>query len=328
MQLLNKLSPMWILLTQCMWIIAFSFSGHLVNERKYINILQMQSIDPYPKSIAETFKSYAILSMKAAASILYSTASLKVLADNNQADDLSQEYSLLDVTDKAYIDIKISNYSEESIGKNQPATGSGKLVIGLFGKKCPKAVNLFLKTCRSNGDDEPTYLNSQFSRINYENGLLEIEKVRGLEVLNIAGVDQYDYRGKLLPGLEPIVESNVFRHTKRGLLSRRQLSGGPEFGITTRSSPELDQFHEVFGIVLEGIEVLDAIEAIPRYTYTTKTGYLGNEKGSEGIFSDFIFENQKKFYVSLGKALGDKRAIDQRGKILRRIIIKGCEVIK
>jgi cyclophilin family peptidyl-prolyl cis-trans isomerase len=40
-----------------------------------------------------------------------------------------------------------------------------------------------------------------------------------------------------------------------GLLTRRQLSSGPEFGITTKPCNDLDAFHLVFGAVIGGFEV-------------------------------------------------------------------------
>jgi cyclophilin family peptidyl-prolyl cis-trans isomerase len=61
---------------------------------------------------------------------------------------------------------------------------------------------------------------------------------------------------------------------RRGLLTRRELSAGPEFGITMDAAPSLDGFHVVFGTVLEGFEVLDAIAKIPTYTYKTQTGRM------------------------------------------------------
>lgn len=57
-----------------------------------------------------------------------------------------------------------------------------------------------------------------------------------------------------------------------GLLTVRALSDGAEFGITTRPSPTLDTFHVVFGRVIDGIEVLSAIEKIQTYSYKTTTG--------------------------------------------------------
>ena len=48
--------------------------------------------------------------------------------------------------DKVYLDIKIANYTEESTGRNRGATGSGKIVIGLYGKAAPESVKRFLAT--------------------------------------------------------------------------------------------------------------------------------------------------------------------------------------
>jgi hypothetical protein len=51
--------------------------------------------------------------------------------------------------------------------------------------------------------------------------------------------------------------------------------------------------------------VLDAISKIPTYTYQTRTGYAGREKGIGSAVADKWFESQKQFYVGVGKALGD-----------------------
>ena len=59
---------------------------------------------------------------------------------------------------------------------------------------------------------------------------------------------------------------------RKGLLSRKQLTNGPEFGVTLGKIEALDGFHVVFGIVLSGMEVLDAIAQVPTYSYKTKTG--------------------------------------------------------
>ena len=44
------------------------------------------------------------------------------------------------------MDIKIANYTEESTGRNIGATGSGKVVIGLYGKAAPESVKRFMKS--------------------------------------------------------------------------------------------------------------------------------------------------------------------------------------
>ena len=60
-----------------------------------------------------------------------------------------------------------------------------------------------------------------------------------------------------------------------------------------------------------------------RYSYQTSTGFAGQEKGVESQLADKWFESQKSFYVGLGRAFGDKRAVDRRGKLLRRVRIIG-----
>lgn len=227
-----------------------------------------------------------------------------------------------EITSKIYLDIKISNYTEESIGTNKGAKGSGRVVIGLFGKQSPLSVKRFLDTISGDGENTPSFYNSQFSKI-VNGNLLQIERIRGVNTVNIAGSEQYEYKGKVLQDYSPILEQNDIPHYRRGLLTRRQLTAGPEFGITLDPAPELDAFHVVFGSVIEGDDVLDAIMKVPLYTYRTKTGYAGQEKGIESDIADKWFESQKEFYVKVGQAMGDTRAVDQRGRLLRRVVIKG-----
>jgi hypothetical protein len=117
------------------------------------------------------------------------------------------------VTDKVYLDIKIANYTEESIGKNRGATGSGKVVIGLYGRDAPQSVKRFLKTVEGDSINTPSYLNCLFSRITPD-PLLEMESVRGIQTINIAGTAQYEYKGQLLTDMKPILERNGIRHTR------------------------------------------------------------------------------------------------------------------
>ena len=231
------------------------------------------------------------------------------------------------MTDKVFIEVKIANYTEESIGANKGATGSGRLVIGLFGNDAPLSVKRFLSVIDGDGVNQPNFINTQFAKIGALDGLLEIERVRGLNKVQLAGQEEYEYQGNLLPEYaNPILESNEIRHDRRGLLTRLKLTSTPEFGITLAAdkSPSLDGFHCVFGEVLEGFDVLDAVAAVPTYSYSTSTGYLGKTRdAAEGDLANRWFSAQKDFYVNAGKAFGDQRAIDQRGKLLRR-----CTIVK
>lgn len=231
----------------------------------------------------------------------------------------SIELSQPQVTHKIFLDIKIANYTEESVGTNKGATGSGRLVIGLYGKDSPESVKNFLCTLDGNGLDRPNFIRSQFSRVQ-DDVLLEVEKVKGINKINIGGADAFEYQGNILADYKPILETNNLLHDKKGLLTRRQLYDGPEFGITLGAATSLDGFHVVFGRVLEGLDVIDALAAIPKYTYKAASGYVGT--GSDGV-ADKWFESQRKFYVSLGQSLGDTRAVDLRGRLLRRVLIQG-----
>jgi|MDTB01.2.fsa_nt_gb cyclophilin family peptidyl-prolyl cis-trans isomerase len=237
-----------------------------------------------------------------------------------------------EITNKVKLDIKIANYTEESIGTNKGATGSGSVIIGLYGKEAPLSVNLFLNTVRGDGVTSPSFFNAQFQRIT-PLGLLEMDKVRGVNKIDLAGSESYEYMGNVLNEYKPILENNDIHHTRAGLLTRKQLSSTPEFSITTKDIlsssevDELDSFHCVFGEVLEGAETLDAIKNIPLYTYQTATGYAGGKRGVESGLADKWFSAQREFYVNAGKALGDTRAVDLRGKLLRRVVVKRSEVL-
>ena len=229
-----------------------------------------------------------------------------------------------EITHKVYIDFKIANYTEESIGRNRPGDGSGRIVFGLYGNDAPKTVAQFLSLIKGDGETTPSFTKSIMTKVT-EEGIFTLDKVRGVNPVTIAGAEQYEFRGTIQPQLLPIIEPNGLSHTQSGLLSHRQFGMGGEFGIALRPNAALDATHSVFGRTLSGMKVLDAVAAIPTYSYKTKTGYGGKEKSEvQGNIADAWFEGQKNFYVGVGKAFGDKRAVDQRGKLLRRVVISAC----
>ena len=116
------------------------------------------------------------------------------------------------ITDKVYMTIRIANYTEESVGKNKPGAGSGRIVFGLYGQSAPQSCKLFLDVIKSDGESTPSYYNSQFSRIN-EDGLLELERVRSLNIIELAGQEQYEYAGNLMP-YSPILENTGLSHDR------------------------------------------------------------------------------------------------------------------
>lgn len=226
------------------------------------------------------------------------------------------------ITAKVYLDIKIANYSEESIGTNRGASGSGRVVIGLYGIDSPKNVALFLSALNGNGVDQPNFVNSQFERIDESSGLVLLGGLRRLNKLDLGGSVAFEFGGVVMPQYStPNLESNSLRHSRRGFLTRSKLTSTPEFGITTRAAPSLDGFHCVFGEILEGLDTLDAISSIPVIT--------DRAPDNSGLAESW-FEAQKAFYVGVGEAIGDERASKARqraGKLLRRVTVTSGGVV-
>ena len=209
--------------------------------------------------------------------------------------------------------------------------GSGRIVLGLYGKDAPKSVNLFLATINGelDGIEQPSFVNSQFTR--FIDGLLQLENIRGINTINIAGSQQYEFRGNILTNYKPILETNNVKHDRKALLTRRQLTAIPEFSITTKELPVLDAFNVVFGEVVDGYDtVIEEITKIPVYEWKTRTGYsssVKNENSIDGAIADSWFSTQKQVFLKAGQIFGDNRAVDQRGKLLRRITIKDAGIL-
>lgn len=302
---------LWIALTGLLG--ASSYKSHTVGQNRKISMYGLKNPQQaFYENLSKTTKSLASAFLVAGMEGIRPS-----IAESSRLGPV--------ITDKVFMDLKIANYTEESIGTNQGAKGSGRIIIGLYGKDAPQSVARFLALVDGNGVDRPNFINTQFTKIG-ENGLLEVEKVRKINKIQFAGTDAYEFEGAILAEYaNPILESNSIGHTKRALLTRNKLTSTPEFGITLKDdTSSLDGFHCVFGEVIGGIEVLDAIADIPVYTYSTSTGYGGKTKGAEADIADSWFTAQREFYVGAGKALGDQRAVDQRGRLLRRVTIKKC----
>jgi len=134
------------------------------------------------------------------------------------------------------------------------------MVIGLFGEVVPKTVENFLHLCR--GD---MGLSSTGHELSYAKSTLH----RIIPNFALQGGDFTLGNGH---GGESIYEGGTFKdenfklkHTGRGVLS--MANAGPDtnrsqFLITFQKAHWLDQRHVVFGTVLEGLSVLDELEAV------------------------------------------------------------------
>jgi len=112
---------------------------------------------------------------------------------------------------------------------------------------------------------------------------------------------------------------NDLKHSQRGLLTRRILNAGPEFGVTLAAAPSLDGSWEVIGELQQGGELLHLIEELPFIT--------GKSVEQPGSLAEQVFQAQKSVFSSLSKSVGDSRASDRTGQLLRRVEITNCGVI-
>ena len=151
------------------------------------------------------------------------------------------------VTHKAFFDIEIDGKPE------------GRIVFGMFGDTVPLTVDNFVKLCTgemgTGKSGKPLHFkDSAFHRIIQgfmaQGGDFTLGDGRG---------------GESIYGEKFKDENFDIKHTKPNLLSMANAgpnTNGSQFFITFAATPWLDGRHTVFGEVIEGEEVVKALEAI------------------------------------------------------------------
>ncbi|KAL1503687.1 hypothetical protein AB1Y20_012160 [Prymnesium parvum] len=207
---------------------------------------------------------------------------------------------------------------EVAVGTAEPRP----LVIGLYGDAAPASAALFRQLCFASIPSAPGvgYTGSVASRIERGRAISIGRPPAGEAQYLERSIDQTGYvRTTLVNRADafPNSDENSLSHDRPGVVSMRRGGRDFEFVITPAANPSLDAERVVVGQVLDGLELVAEIDAVPARRPSKE-----NEVGA-AVFALGGYDESR--YLSVAKAAGGPRArVEQAYRPLKKVKITSC----